>query len=331
MIVVHANYLASIGHEVSIITAVLDTVFTIDQRITIKKLPAKNKLGTIVTAVLTKFKSDLVIADIIAIVCLLSFRNRNKLVCFAQDYDESYYTSRLQKRLIRFFYFIGLRVLRIPAIAVSHQLADRLMNSFRARVTVAENGVDTNIFYPDPDQELVKEKGQRKAIVVLSRSDRRKGFDIARDVLMRLAETHAGLFVVWTVGEPVQGVFPGLVHRHLGYVGEERLRKILSSADLFLYPSRHEGFPLMVLEGFACRCPVVTTEAVPYAVDNVNALVSMVEDVDSLVISVSTLLNDTALAAELAEQAYLFAKQHSLVEASNLFSAQLILPGKYRG
>lgn len=325
MIVLHANHLVSIGHDVSIITTVLHTVFNIDSRITIEMLPVNSKLGTILTAIKTKFSADLVVADIIAMVCFLSVRNRKRVICFAQDYDESYYSSKLQKYLIRFFYFVGLKFFRIPTIGVSFPLAHLLKNRFDATVEVAENGVDIAAFFPEPDQQLVLEKGQRQAVLVLSRSDQRKGFDLARAVMLRLAASHAADVEVWTVGEPSEGLFPGMIHRHFGYVGEARLRSILSSADLFLYPSRHEGFPLMVLEGFACRCPVVTTEAVPYAINAVNSLVSKVEDVDSLTRDVISLLNDPSFAHRLAEQGYIFARKHSLLAASNTFVEKLLL------
>jgi len=282
MIVAHANHLVSAGHDVCINTAVLDTVFAIDPRISLNKLPSSNKLATVISALTARLPDDLVIADIIPMTCLLLFRNRHRLVYFAQDYDESYYSSPLQKALIRCFYFIGLKIFRIPTIAVSHPLADLLKRRFSARVTVAENGVDSRVFYPDPDQELVVAKANRKAFLLLSRSDQRKGFDLAQAVVKRLSVTHSGLFEIWTVGEPGEGLFPDLVHRDFGYVGEEKLRRILSSADIFFYPTRHEGLPLMPLESIACGCPVVTTTAVPYGNKELSIKVTEIGDIEAM-------------------------------------------------
>jgi glycosyltransferase involved in cell wall biosynthesis len=324
MIVLHANHLVSIGHEVSIMTTVLNTVFSLDSRITIEMLPVNSKFGTILTAIRTKFSADLVLADIVAMVCFLAVRNRNKLICFAQDYDESYYSSKFQKWLIRFLYIIGLMFFRIPVIAVSIPLAHLLKSRFGATVEVAENGVDVATFFPELCPQLIGEKGQRKAVLILSRSDQRKGFDVACAVMQRLAATHAADVEVWTVGEPNEGLFPGMIHRHLGYVGEARLRTILSSADLFLYPSRHEGFPLMPMEGFACRCPVVTTSAVPYAVHGENALVSPIEDIDSLTANLITLLDDEHLRNNLVQHAGKYAASCTLAESKRKFHAALL-------
>lgn len=45
----------------------------------------------------------------------------------------------------------------------------------------------------------------------------------------------------------------------LGYVEEEELIALYNYADLFLYPSLHEGFGLPILEAQACGCPVLTS------------------------------------------------------------------------
>ena len=42
-----------------------------------------------------------------------------------------------------------------------------------------------------------------------------------------------------------------------GYVDTEMLSCLYSAADLYLAPSRHEGFGIPVLEAFRCGCPVI--------------------------------------------------------------------------
>jgi len=121
------------------------------------------------------------------------------------------------------------------------------------------------------------------------------------------------------VGENCKGIFPGIVHRNFGYVSESRLRNIMSSADLFLYPTRHEGFGLMPLESFACRCPVVTTEAVPYVKHGINAMVSPVNDVATLANLVKKLLSEDGTAQALRLSGAVFAESHSLVQTLEAF------------
>jgi glycosyltransferase involved in cell wall biosynthesis len=324
MIALHASHLARCGHEVVIMANIVDTVFTLDEAVRIELITFKGKLGSLISATFQKIDADLVIADIIPMACLLYMRSRRKVVYFAQDYDESYYSDTFAKGFVRSLYYLGLTLFQIQTISVSFPLANLLRDRFSAKAIVVENGVDTKIFYPDPDSGLIAAKGDRRAVLLFSRNDRRKGFDIAKAVVSRLIEARAGSLEVWTVGEPCSGIFSDSIHRDFGYVGENRLRKIMSSADMFLYPSRHEGFPLMVIEAFRCCCPTVTTRAVPYAVNKVNALVSDIEDVNSLAADCSLLLSDKVLKDHIVQQGFQYASGLSLSVVTGNFESALL-------
>ncbi|MBJ6724080.1 glycosyltransferase [Geomesophilobacter sediminis] len=321
MIATHASFLAAQGHDVVIRTNLLKTVFSLDPRVRVEPLPFPGKLGTLVTAALSRQCADVVVADIVVLALLLSIRNRKRVLYFAQDYDESYYRFTLQRLFIRLLYGAALSFLRVRSIAVSKRLAQLLSQRFGAKVGLSENGVDTTIFYPEPDPDLIASKQGRQALLLLSRSDARKGFDIAQRTVAALK---TGLpLEIWTVGENATGGFPGFLHRDFGYLDESALRRVFSSADLFLYPSRHEGFPLMVLEAFACGCPVVTTDAVPYAEHDENSLVCRIEDAHGAAEMVEILLADVTIRRRLAENGKALASRQTLHQASVTFADQL--------
>ncbi len=324
MIVVYANHLAASGHQVTIKTNIVDTVFALDGRISVQPLRFSGMLGTILSALLEKTSSDVIIADIIAMVCLLSFRNSRKLICFAQDYDESYYSNNLQKLFIRLLYLLGLSLFKVRAIAVSSVLGDLLRSRFNADVRVVENGIDTNIFYFDPNPELLIAKEGRKAVLLHSRTDYRKGFDIAVKVISQLKSQSTIPFEVWTVGVPVKDLFTDCVHRDFGYVGEADLRRIMSSADGFLYPTRHEGFGLMPLEAMASGCAVITTDALSFAVHEENSLVSRIDDVDALTQHLSFILNNNDLFGHLIDAGKNLVSRHKLSAAAQQFESILV-------
>jgi glycosyltransferase involved in cell wall biosynthesis len=323
MVLAHAGWLASHGHEVELCCNIVDTVLDIPEGVRFSRPFLPGVLGSVVSALLQRRDADVVLASIIPMACFLYPRSGRKVVYFAQDYNESFYTSLMMRGLVRLFNHVGLTLCRIPIIAVSGHLAELLRKRFRARVLVAENGVDTNVFYPDPDPVLVSEKGTRKALLLFSRDDPGKGFDIAREVVRRLSSVAAGLFEVWTVGRNCTWVGDGTLQLDFGYVGEGRLRQIMSSADIFLYPTRHEGFGLMPLEAFACRCPVVTTAAVTFASHMENALVAKVGDTERLAELTLQAISGSAEIERLANNGLQTAEKMSLGRSQAQFASAL--------
>ncbi len=316
MVVEYANYLALQGHDVVIMTNTINTVFKVQARIEkISKL--RYKVNTIFNAVFLKKNYDIIIADIIVMVAFLAFRNKKRIICFGQDYDESYYKNLFMKMLVRAVYFISLTILKIPVIAVSEELGRLLRTRFNAHVTVIKNGVDMALFFPDKDAQYLSLKGDSKVILVFARSDYRKGFDIAIEVLLQLnKEIMAGSISVWAVGEKIDVPFH---MRNFGYVSQETLRKILSCSDVLLYPSRHEGLPLFVLEAIACGCAVVTTEVVNILTNNEDGFVCKAEDVDCLCHSLIKVLNNSSLKESIASKGYITANKYSLDESKKQF------------
>lgn len=323
MVVAYASYLAESGHQVVLKVNHIDSVFKLSPLVIVESLRFSGKIGTIISVLTSRCETDIVIADIIAMALFLSVKNKKRVIYFAQDYNENSYTTFVQKIIIRLMYAICLSCIKVPVVSVSDELAQLFKHRFGSRPRVVYNGVDLSTFYFDPSEDLLREKGNRKTVLLFSRRDSRKGFDLALSTVAKLVNTYFPALIVWTVGEHLNdGEVP--CHRHdFGYVGETELRQIMSSADLFLYPSRNEGFPLMVLEAFACKCPVVTTEAVPYAIDGDNALVARIEDVNSLTAKGVQILTDHKIACELTERAYKFVVNYSLKTYAEKF--ELIL------
>ncbi|MBF0316548.1 MAG: glycosyltransferase family 4 protein [Nitrospirae bacterium] len=315
----YANYLVEQGHDVTIATNVLDTVFEVKAGIhRISRL--KSKSVTILKALLFSESYDVVIADIVMMAFFLSFNNKNRLLYLALDYDESYYKSPLMRLLIRAVYFYCLRVQKIPTIACSEALGQVLKRHFKADVRVVSNGVDTEVFYPDP--EYMSLKDGRPVVLVFGRSDYRKGFDVGLRVLAQFkAEIDSGSLAVWSVGEDLDTPFK---MRRFGFVTPDRIRKILSASDVLLYPSRHEGLPLFVLEALACGAPVVTTEAANILTDGVDAIVCPIEDVKCLTKGLRTVLNDNNLKSGLIANGFNTAKKYALSQSKRLFEKHIL-------
>jgi len=316
MVLEYANHLKSQGHDVVILTNIVKTIFDLQPRI--KRISRiRSKLGTIVNAVFNKRDCDVIIADVIMVTLFLSLRNKKSLVYFSQDYDESYYNGFFMKMLIRVVYFYCLRILKIPVIAVSEELGHLLRRRFNADVLVVPNGIDTDLFYPDRDEEYLDLKGNNKVILVFARSDYRKGFDIAAKVLLNFKkEIDIGDMSVWAVGENIEVPFK---MRNFGFVPPEKLRKILSCSDALLYPSRHEGLPLFVLEAMACGCPVVTTKAVTIVQDEIDALVCEIGEVDACSKALKRIITDNGIREKIISNGLKKIKNYSILSSKEKF------------
>lgn len=323
----YAAYLAGKGHEVTVWANLVKTPFSIPPLVRVNRPIYKSKLRTILKAISTRFPQDLIIADIIPMASFLSLRNSGRVVYFAQDYNESYYNNPFMKIIIRalFFYALGLR--KIPVIAVSANLADSFRLSFASKAIVVNPGIDFNEFYPDKDAALLAGKGNKKAVLIFAVSERRKGLDIAIDVLKNIAGSAIkDTVVVWAVGGENINI-PGLECKNFGFVGPGSLRKIFSSADAFLFTSRSEGLPAMALYALACGCPLVTTAAVAMVNDNIDALVAAAEDTAGLTQRLNLLLENGDLRERLKSQGYETVKRYDINESKERFEEALLRLG----
>lgn len=86
-----------------------------------------------------------------------------------------------------------------------------------------------------------------------------------------------------------------------GWVEQEDLPAVYSLADLFLYPSRLEAFPIPITEAMACGTPIVTSDANGLEeIAGDTALRVDPEDPEAISEAIHRVLTDPALAAEMS-------------------------------
>lgn len=97
-----------------------------------------------------------------------------------------------------------------------------------------------------------------------------------------------------------------------GFVPDDVLRALYQETELFVYPSRYEGFGLPVLEAARCGAPAITSNAssLPEVLDWPPATFDP-GNLDELVALIDRSLHDSAFASELLDAAGAAAKSHT--------------------
>jgi alpha-1,3-rhamnosyl/mannosyltransferase len=84
----------------------------------------------------------------------------------------------------------------------------------------------------------------------------RKNMELAVEAMARLPEEIPHRLILTGKGGWGEGA-AGRRGKAVGYVDHATLSALYAGADLYLCPSRHEGFGIPLLEAFRARCPVL--------------------------------------------------------------------------
>jgi starch synthase len=99
--------------------------------------------------------------------------------------------------------------------------------------------------------------------------------------------------------KPYEGWF-----RHVPNVPHHEVQRLFQEADLFVYPSLHEGSANAIFEAMATGLPVITTRNSGSMVrDGVEGYIVPIRDPDALAARIAELRDDAAKRAELGENA----------------------------
>ena len=214
-------------------------------------------------------------------------------------------------------------------IAISQNTArdiGRFFGLANGRVTVIYNGVDHERFFPAP-------RGIARAVAA-QRFELRQPFFLYLARLEHPAKNHARLIQAFDrfkaeTKSPWQLVLAGsdwhgaeVVHatirqsafaadiRCLGFVSDHDVPALYRAAEVFVYPSLHEGFGLPPVEAMASGCPVLssTRGSLGEVVGEAAATVDP-EDIGALARQLTRLATDDALRERLREAGAAQARQ----------------------
>lgn len=163
-------------------------------------------------------------------------------------------------------------------IAVSQNTAADITRFFHippARISVVSNGIDHERFQPGPTEKAKQTAASQYGLTApfflyVARLEH-PGKNHVR-LITAFEEFKAATHLNWLLvfaGSDWHGAeaIHAAIHQSpfaadikcLGFVPDANLPELYRAADVFVYPSLHEGFGLPPLEAMACGCPVIAT------------------------------------------------------------------------
>lgn len=214
-------------------------------------------------------------------------------------------------------------------ITISHAMIPELVNYWdidEKNISVTHLGVANTWFEPiseeDKDKVLQKYKLKKNFVLSVGTLQPRKNISRLIEAYQQLPyelQKERPLVLVgkngWQTDELIKTIHQlekKNVLRWLSYVTQNDLRALYQNAALFAFPSLSEGFGLPLLEAFASKTPVITsnTSSLPeiageaaYFIDPYNT-----EDISH---GLFTLLNNPSLCAELIQKGHERVQQFS--------------------
>ena len=151
---------------------------------------------------------------------------------------------------------------------VSNDIANRLRkkSSFRMNIEVVHNGIDHS-FWKFEDGNIYSNRKNKYAVSVGSLRCA-KGHDVLLKAFEVMLEENPSATLELVGDGPKRAEYESaIVNTNLeenvkitGWCSQEEVKAKLSEASVFVFPSRHEGFGIALVEAMAMGCPVVATE-----------------------------------------------------------------------
>jgi glycosyltransferase involved in cell wall biosynthesis len=174
--------------------------------------------------------------------------------------------ERSRVRLIRYFYRFSSEF-----VAVSESVANSITEyaKYKKEIRVIRNGIDVNevreLKNRPPDHPWLENASNKKLIVGIGRLSRQKNFPDLLVAFSQLRVPTQTRLLILGEGSELENLkvlscelqiedrvaFPGYIQNPY---------PILARADVFVSPSRWEGFGNVVLEALACGAPIVATD-----------------------------------------------------------------------
>jgi len=318
-----ANYWSAAGHFVGLLTfddGSTHPFFTLDRRIEHQSLGfsgnSKNLIDglrnnfdriRVLRKAIAGFEPDVVVSfvDQTNVTTLFATRLTRIPVCVSERTDPSQHDIGKIWSWIR----KGAYGWADVVVVQTRKAAGYFPQRIRKRIQVIPNSVDS----PDPEIRARTVDLEKPVILGMGRLVPAKGFDLLIEAFSMLASWHPE-WRLTIIGEgPDRSRLEKLV-REKELTGRVSLPGavddpycVLPEADLFVLPSRYEGYPNVLCEAMACELPVVSFDCpsgpADIVRDGVDGVLVPVGDVGRLAETMGRLMRDENERRRLAQMA----------------------------
>jgi alpha-maltose-1-phosphate synthase len=169
-----------------------------------------------------------------------------------------------------------------------------------SRISIIPYGADIDRFMP-----ARRPKDVVFRLLFVGQLSQRKGIKYLLEAVRQLAAPDLELRLVGGIVGSGLGLAPYRDYfTHIGNVPHYELHQHFQQADVFVYPSLHEGSAIAIYEALAAGLPVITTPNSGSVVrDGVEGFIVPIRDVDALKEKILLLSKDTDLREEMCRNA----------------------------
>ncbi|OLU34313.1 hypothetical protein BVH03_02560 [Pseudomonas sp. PA15(2017)] len=268
------GHLASLGHDVTIISMVGQCKLSVPADVYVINLEMSKSMGSLWRGCLNYLRtvkrvrpdvvhSHMVHANIFARL-LRPFTPVPRLICTAHSVNEGgalrMMAYRLTDRLCDIFTNVSdaaVRAFKEMRVAPS------------TRIICVPNAIDVERFSPPSDRLVLKAElglAGKDALVSVGRLCPEKDYPNLLQALSIIRDSGRNFHALIIGDGPSKAELLEMVEQlglqgHVSFLGiRHDVERFMGSADLFVLPSRYEGFGLVVAEAMACYAPVVATD-----------------------------------------------------------------------